>query len=84
MDSKNILLDKKDHIAILSLNREYVLNALNTQVLKDINIILDDIKNDEDIYVVIITGKGKAFIAGADISEMKDKTPLKKEGYLGN
>lgn len=80
MESKNILLDKKNHIAILSLNRESVLNALNTQVLKEINTILDDIENDEDIYVVIVTGKGKAFIAGADISEMKDKTP--KEGRI--
>lgn len=75
MESKNILLDKKNHIAILSLNRESVLNALNTQVLKEINTILDDIESDKDTYVVIITGKGKAFIAGADIAEMKNKTP---------
>ncbi|WP_251861011.1 short-chain-enoyl-CoA hydratase [Clostridium sp. Marseille-Q2269] len=85
MESQNILLDKKNHIAILTLNRESVLNALNTEVLKEINMILDDIKNDEETYVLIITGKGKAFIAGADISEMKDKTPMEARifGELG-
>lgn len=80
MDSENILIEKKNHIAILSLNRESVLNALNTQVLREFNTILDNIENDEDVYVVIITGKGKAFVAGADISEMKDKTP--REGRI--
>ncbi|EJO5348392.1 enoyl-CoA hydratase/isomerase family protein [Clostridium botulinum] len=80
MESKNILLDKKNHISILTLNRESVLNALDTQVIKEMNTILDYIENDEDTYVVIITGKGKAFVAGADILEMKDKTP--KEGRI--
>ena len=67
MDSENILIEKKNHIAILSLNRESILNALNTEVLREFNTILDNIENDEDVYVVIITGKGKAFVAGADI-----------------
>lgn len=72
---ENVVLDKQNHIATLSFNRPSVLNALNSDVLKEFNQVLDEIKNDEEIYVLIITGYGKAFIAGADISEMKDKTP---------
>lgn len=75
MEYENIILDKKDHIAILSFNRSHVLNALNSDVLNELDKVLDEIVEDKDIYVLIITGKGKAFVAGADISEMKDKTP---------
>ncbi|WP_411682670.1 short-chain-enoyl-CoA hydratase [Clostridium thailandense] len=75
MEHENVVLDKQSHIAILSFNRPKALNALNSDVLNELNQILDEINNGEEIYVVIITGYGKAFVAGADISEMKNKTP---------
>ncbi|MBV7275674.1 short-chain-enoyl-CoA hydratase [Clostridium sp. PL3] len=75
MEHENVVLDKQSHIAILSFNRPKALNALNSDVLNELNQILDEINNDEEIYVVIVTGYGKAFVAGADISEMKNKTP---------
>ncbi|SKC58934.1 short-chain-enoyl-CoA hydratase [Maledivibacter halophilus] len=86
MSYDNLLLKKQDNIAILSFNRPKVLNALNTDVLKELDRAIDDIEKDEEIYVLIITGEGKAFIAGADISEMRDKTAVegRKFGELGS
>ncbi|MTI67292.1 MAG: short-chain-enoyl-CoA hydratase [Firmicutes bacterium] len=75
MNLKNLLFKKEDNIAVLSVNRPKALNALNTEVLEELDIAIEKITTDEDIYVVILTGEGKAFVAGADISEMKDKTP---------
>ncbi|MDO5715921.1 MAG: enoyl-CoA hydratase-related protein [Tissierellia bacterium] len=68
---ENILLDKKDGYAILTINRPKALNALNSTTILEIQKAVKDIEKDDNIKVVIITGKGeKAFIAGADISEM--------------
>lgn len=75
MEYKNILLEKQDHICILTINRPQVLNALNTAVLEELNNALYEIENNEDIFIVIVTGIGKSFVAGADIAEMKAKTP---------
>lgn len=85
MEYKSILFKKHDNICILSINRPKALNALTTQVLHELKDAIDTIKEDDEIYVVIITGEGRAFIAGADISEMKDKTPeeARKFGELG-
>ncbi|SHJ59237.1 short-chain-enoyl-CoA hydratase [Paramaledivibacter caminithermalis] len=74
MDYKNLLIKKQDDVAILSFNRPKVLNALNTDVLIELEQAIEEIKEDETIDVLIITGEGKAFVAGADISEMRDKT----------
>ncbi len=72
MEYEGLLIEKKDNIAVLSFNRPKALNALNSEVLKEFDIAIDEIKNDNNIYVLIITGVGKAFVAGADISEMRD------------
>lgn len=72
MEFKCLLIEKKDYIAILSFNKPKVLNALDSEVLNELNSAIEYIEDDEDIYVAIITGIGKAFVAGADISEMKD------------
>lgn len=75
MEYKNIKLEKENHISILTINRPKALNALNTEVLYEINQCIDEVSNDESAYVLIVTGEGKSFVAGADIAEMKDKTP---------
>ncbi|AKA70817.1 short-chain-enoyl-CoA hydratase [Clostridium scatologenes] len=75
MEYKNIKVEKENHISILSINRPKALNALNAELLNEIDQCIDQVKNDESTYVLIITGEGKAFVAGADIAEMKDKTP---------
>lgn len=72
MKWENLLLSKEDRLAILSINRPQALNALNIEVLNELNGAIDLIEKDDDISVLIITGEGRAFVAGADIGEMKD------------
>ena len=61
---------KKNNIAVITMNRPEALNALNKAVFAEFEAALDDVEKDNDVYVVIITGAGRAFIAGADIGEM--------------
>ena len=61
---------KKNNIAVITMNRPEALNALNKAVFAEFEAALDDGEKDNDVYVVIITGAGRAFIAGADIGEM--------------
>lgn len=70
MELKHLLFEKSNNIATVRFNRPKALNALNSEVLKELDEIIDFIAQDEDIYVTIFTGEGKAFIAGADIAEM--------------
>ena len=87
MELKNIILEKEEHLAIVTINRPKALNALNSDTLKDLDVVLDDLEKDSNIYSVILTGAGeKAFVAGADISEMKDLSEEegKNFGLLGN
>jgi len=72
MDFKNLLFKKEGHIGILSINRPDALNALNSEVLDELDSAMDILKEDEEIHVIILTGEGRAFVAGADIKEMKD------------
>lgn len=72
--------EKEDNIGIITINRPQALNALSTEVLYELRTILQQIKEDSRVKVVIITGMGdKAFVAGADIAEMVAKTV--DEGY---
>lgn len=81
MNYKNILFEKQDHIAILTINRPEALNALNVDVLNELNHAVDNVAMDEQIYILIITGYGRAFIAGADITQMKDMTTQEARNF---
>ncbi len=72
MDFKNLVFKREENIGILSINRPEALNALNTEVLQELDKAMDIIEKDEEIHIVILTGEGRAFVAGADIGEMKD------------
>jgi len=77
MDYKNLLLAKEDGIGIITINRPQVLNVLNIEVFSELNEMFAEIENDPEIRVVIITGAGdKAFVAGVDILEIKDKNSV--------
>jgi enoyl-CoA hydratase len=79
---KHILLEKKGQIAIAVINRPKALNALNSEVLEDLNTLLDEICADEEIRALILTGSGeKAFVAGADIGEMSTLTKAEGEAF---
>ena len=77
MDYKYLLLTKEDGIGIVTINRPQVLNALNFEGFSELNEMFTEIENDPEIRVVIITGAGdKAFAAGVDILEIKDKNSV--------
>src|ERR1700739_161323 len=68
---ENALYEKKGAIAYVTLNRPKVLNALNTPTWRDLRTAFEDARDDAAVRGVILTGAGdKAFIAGADISEL--------------
>ncbi|MET3036573.1 enoyl-CoA hydratase-related protein [Chryseobacterium sp. NRRL B-14859] len=82
MNFETLLYQQNNHIGILTINRPQALNALNEQVLKELNLFADSIRSDQDIRVLIITGAGeKAFVAGADIKAMQEMTPEEAEGF---
>jgi enoyl-CoA hydratase len=72
MTFETILTEKKSAVGLITLNRPKALNALNSQMIADINIALDAFDRDDAIRCIIVTGSEKAFAAGADIREMKD------------
>jgi enoyl-CoA hydratase len=87
VELKNIILEKEGNLAIVTINRPKALNALNSETLKDLDLVLENLESDKNIYCVVLTGAGeKAFVAGADISEMKDLSEEegKEFGLLGN
>lgn len=67
-------LEQQGHIGMITIDRPEALNALNTQVLSDLDEILDQVEQNEELYVAILTGAGRSFVAGADIAEMKGFT----------
>jgi enoyl-CoA hydratase/carnithine racemase len=76
----NVLYEKKDAIAYVTVNRPKVLNALNTPTWKDMRTAFEDARDDATVRGVILTGAGnKAFIAGADISELAQATGFEAE-----
>ncbi|MBE6043140.1 MAG: crotonase, partial [Clostridium thermopalmarium] len=87
MEYKNVLFEKEGKIAVVTINRPKALNALNSDTLKELDKVIDEVASDNEVLAVIITGAGeKAFVAGADISEMKDLNVLEGRafGILGN
>lgn len=69
----DVLFEKTGHTALITLNRPASLNALCESFISEIDHALDKAESDPEIYTVILTGTGKAFVAGADIEEMYDK-----------
>jgi len=78
MELKNIIYEKSEGIATITLNRPEALNAFSKDVVEEIMLALQEVKKDEDVRVVVLTGAGeKAFSAGADIKAMAGMTTLK-------
>lgn len=67
-----VRMERLDETAILTMDRPQARNALNTEVLKELKRAAEEALKDEGVRVIVITGAGKAFVAGADISEMRD------------
>ena len=82
MEFECIIYEKKDTVATVKLHRPKVLNAMNIQMWRDLQSALDDVKNDPQIKVLIITGEGRAFSTGADLKESKTRSLEAYRDYL--
>src|ERR1044072_4673414 len=77
MSFENLAIERYGGVATVTINRPKVLNALNTQTLDELRRAILELKHDEAVRVVILTGAGeKSFIAGADINELATQTPV--------
>ncbi len=82
MNFECIIYEKEDGIATIKLNRPQVLNAMNKQLWLDFQVALEDVKNDSELKVLIITGEGRAFSTGADLKDSKDRSIEAYRDYL--
>lgn len=71
MGYETVLVERSDGIATITLNRPDKLNAVNQQMRTEVLGLLDELETDDDVRVVIFTGSGRGFCAGADISEFE-------------
>jgi enoyl-CoA hydratase len=74
MSYETLLLEVRDRVALITLNRPQALNALNAQLIRELNQALDQLEADRGIGCIVLTGSAKAFAAGADIKEMAQLT----------
>jgi enoyl-CoA hydratase len=81
MSYKNIIVEKKNGIATIIMNRPQVLNALDKETLEELTKAVLELEHDPAIHVAILTGKNKAFIAGADIKQMQEMNPLQAKEF---
>lgn len=81
MTYKNIIVEKKEDLGYIWMNRPAVLNALDNDTIRELIHAVDDLEKDTNINVVIFSGKEKAFIAGADIKQMKPMNPLEAKAF---
>lgn len=83
---KNLICEEIGNVFFIKVNREKYLNALNEEVLMELNQAVDMLNNNNDAYVGVIIGQGRAFVAGADIAAMKEMNfeQARKFSKMGN
>lgn len=82
MNYETLIVETRDRVGLITLNRPQALNALNSRLLEEMLVALDGFAADDAVGAVVITGSEKAFAAGADIKEMKDLTLM--DTYVGD
>jgi enoyl-CoA hydratase/carnithine racemase len=83
MSYENIIIERKNHVGVIILNRPEQYNTFNTALAKELNAALIELENDQDIRVVVIKGSGKAFCTGIDLSEFQGKTLQDYREWVG-
>ena len=85
MGYKKLIIQDNGAVRVIKINNPEALNALNTAILKELDAAFTEVAEDNGILAVVLTGEGRAFVAGADISEMKSKNAIEGEifGKLG-
>jgi len=82
---ETLLIEKNNNIAVITINRPDKLNALSSTVHREGVEILDELKSDSEVRVLVIKGAGeKAFVAGADISEFADASPVQQRDIMNS
>lgn len=85
MEYKKLIIEDQGAVRIIKINNPEALNALNTAILNELDHAFTEVAAESSILAVILTGEGRSFVAGADISEMKSKNAIEGEvfGKLG-
>jgi len=82
MDNGVVLLEVRDSVAYITMNRPEVLNAINYEVLDALSAVVDEVEANDDVAVVVIKGAGdRAFVAGADIAELATFDAFSAKAY---
>jgi len=76
MNFDNVLVEKDGAIAVVTMNRPQALNALSYALVKDLSLALQELDQDNEVRVIVVTGGEKVFAAGADIKEMAERGPF--------
>ena len=76
MNYENVIVAKDGSIALVTLNRPQALNALSYGLVKDLSLAMQELDQDPEVRVIVVTGGDKVFAAGADIKELADKGPF--------
>ncbi|HZW81910.1 MAG TPA: short-chain-enoyl-CoA hydratase [Candidatus Deferrimicrobium sp.] len=82
MEYNNLLIERDGGVAIVTINRPKALNALNSEVLSELQQLFTEFATDKELGAVVITGSGeKSFVAGADITQMKEFNPIEGRNF---
>lgn len=81
MSYNTLKYDVDNYIGKITISRVEALNALNSEVLEELDSLLDEIKKDTNLRVLIITGEGRSFVAGADIKEMAELNAIEARDF---
>lgn len=86
MTHQNIIVEQKGKVGLIRLNRPQALNALNSDLIRELATAIDAFETDDSIGCIVVTGNDKAFAAGADIKEMQTKTYMQayKEDFIAS
>jgi len=76
-----VTLEKKGPVGVVTMDRPEALNALDSQVLADLEEVLDQVERDGEILTVVVTGAGRSFVAGADIGQMSELTAVEGKAF---
>ncbi len=79
-----VTVNKEGAVATVTINRPDALNALNEEVLAELEKIITELDGDKEVLVVVVTGEGKAFVAGADIAAMADMNAAEAKAFAEN
>ncbi|RZN71356.1 MAG: enoyl-CoA hydratase [Candidatus Methanolliviera hydrocarbonicum] len=83
MEYKNLIMERKEHVGIITMNRPYTLNALNSDLMSEMLTAFEELEGDERIGAIVLKGAGKSFCTGHDLKELATLSPLDRRDVFG-